>query len=196
MKALRRAHQGSPVIVELTLPTGVVRAWQPADAPSLAHHANDRRIWLNLRDRFPHPYRLSDAEAFITMATAMSPTTFFAIAVDGEAVGGIGYTLHDDVERAAAEVGYWLGTSFWGRGLTTSALVALTRYAFDRHVELRRIYAVPYAWSAASVRVLEKAGYRLEGRMRQSAIKDGKVTDQLLYAILREELAPPATARE
>jgi RimJ/RimL family protein N-acetyltransferase len=157
---------------------------------SLAHHANDRRIWRNLRDRFPHPYNLSHAEAFITMTMKMSPRTFFAIAVDGEAVGGIGYTLHDDVERASAEVGYWLGALLWGRGIATSALIALTRYAFDQHADLHRIFAVPYAWSTASVRVLEKAGYSLEGRMRRSAIKDGQVTDQLLYAILREELPP------
>jgi ribosomal-protein-alanine N-acetyltransferase len=176
--------------VQLTLPTGVVRAWQPADASSLARYANDRRIWLNLRDRFPHPYGLAEAESFIAMATRMPPETFFAIAVDGEAVGGIGYTLHQDVERVSAEIGYWLGTPFWGRGIMTAALVALTRYAFEQH-DLRRIYAVPFAWSSASIRVLEKAGYRLEGRMRQSAIKDGKVTDQLLYAILRDELPPP-----
>jgi ribosomal-protein-alanine N-acetyltransferase len=177
--------------MELALPTGVVRAWQPADVASLARHANDRRIWLNLRDRFPHPYSEADAEAFIAMATGMSPVTFFAIAVDGEAVGGIGYTLHEDVERVSAEIGYWLGTPFWGRGIVTAALGALTRHAFDRHADLRRIYAVPFVWNSASVRVLEKAGYRLEGRMRQSAIKDGKVTDQLLYAILRDELPPP-----
>ena len=177
--------------MELSLPTGVVRAWQPSDASSLALHANDRRIWLNLRDRFPHPYRLADAEAFIAMATTMSPITFFAIAVDGVAVGGIGYTLHEDVERISAEIGYWLGTAFWGRGITTEAHRKLTRYAFDQHADLRRIYAVPYAWSDASLRVLQKAGYRLEGRMRQSAIKDGVVTDQLMYAILRDELRTP-----
>jgi len=178
--------------VELSLPTGgVVRAWQPSDASSLALHANDRRIWLNLRDRFPHPYGFADAEAFIAMATTMSPMTFFAIAVDGVAVGGIGYTLHEDVERISAEMGYWLGTSFWNRGIMTTALIAFTRYAFDRHGDLRRIYAVPYAWSGASMRVLEKAGYRLEGRMRQSAIKDGRVTDQLMYAVLRDERRTP-----
>ena len=174
--------------MELSLPTGVVREWQTSDVSSLTRHANDRRIWLNLRDRFPHPYSLADAETFIAMATQMSPMTFFAIAVEREAVGGIGYTLHEDVERISAEIGYWLGTAFWGRGIMTSALTALTRYAFDQHTYLRRIYAVPYARSSASMRVLEKAGYRLEGRMRQSAIKDGRVTDQLLYAILRDEL--------
>jgi RimJ/RimL family protein N-acetyltransferase len=181
-------------MMELSLPIGVVRAWRPSDAASLARHGNDRGIWLNLRDRFPHPYTLADAHAFITMAMAMSPETFFAIAIDDEAVGGIGYTLHEDVERISAEIGYWLGTAFWGRGIVTSALVEVTRHAFERHPDLRRIYAVPYAWSHASMRVLQKAGYRLEGRMRQSVIKDGKITDQLMYAILREELPVRRTA--
>jgi RimJ/RimL family protein N-acetyltransferase len=174
--------------MHLTLPIGVVRPWRPSDAESLVRHANDRRIWVNLRDRFPHPYTLADAHAFIEMATTMSPATFFTIAIEEDAVGGIGYTLHQDVERISAEIGYWIGTAFWGRGIMTAALSAVTRHAFERHADLRRIYAVPYAWSEASMRVLQKAGYRLEGRMRQSAIKDGKVTDQLMFAILREEL--------
>ena len=171
----------------IPLPGCLVRHWQADDAASLAEHANDRRIWLNLRDRFPHPYTLADAEAFLRMVAAMQPRTFFAIAVDQRAVGGIGYTLHHDVERVGAEIGYWLGAAFWGRGIMTAALSAVTDYAFRQHEELRRVYAVPYAWSAASIRVLEKVGYRFEGRMRESAIKDGRVTDQLLYATLRSE---------
>jgi RimJ/RimL family protein N-acetyltransferase len=173
--------------VLITLPGFVVRNWRPEDAPSLARHANDRRIWLNMRDAFPCPYSLAAADAFLALVAGMSPVTYFAIAVDECAVGGIGYTLHEDVERISAEIGYWLGTTFWGRGIMTAALGAVTAYAFRHHQELRRLYAVPYAWNAASMRVLEKAGYRLEGRMRQSAIKDGRVIDQMLYARLRDE---------
>lgn len=174
----------------ITLRDCIVRDWRPDDAASLARHANDRRIWLNLRDRFPHPYTAADATAFLAAVAATEPRASFAIVVDNRAVGGIGYSRHDDVERVSAEIGYWLGTAFWGRGITTAALGAVTDYAFQQHPELQRIYAVPYAWSRASARVLEKAGYRLEGRMRQSAIKDGQVTDQLLYAVLREEREP------
>jgi ribosomal-protein-alanine N-acetyltransferase len=176
--------------MNLAIPNGAVREWQLTDAASLARHADDRRIWRNLRDRFPHPYSRADADAFIAMALAMEPMTFFAIAVDDAAVGGIGYTLHEDVERVSAEIGYWLGTAYWGRGIMTSAVAAVTRLAFNRHEGLRRVYAVPYAWSAASARVLEKVGYRLEGRLRQSVIKDGEVTDQFMYAMLRDELPP------
>jgi [ribosomal protein S5]-alanine N-acetyltransferase len=171
--------------MHITLPACVVRNWQMSDAPALAKHANDRRIWRNLRDIFPHPYGLEDAQRFLGIVTASSPFTNFAIVVDGEAAGGIGYKLQSDVDRVSAEIGYWLGVTFWGRGIMTSAVEAVTRYAFAQHPELRRIFAVPFAWSIASARVLEKAGYQLEGRMRQSAIKDSVVTDQLLYSVVR-----------
>jgi len=70
-----------------------------------------------------------------------------------------------------------------GRGIMTEVLAAVTAYAMRTH-ELTRVYAVPYQWSAASCRVLEKVGYVCEGRMRRSAIKDGRVVDQLLYALV------------
>jgi RimJ/RimL family protein N-acetyltransferase len=85
------------------------------------------------------------------------------------------------VERVSSEIGYWLAEPFWGRGIATEALVATTRYAAAEH-GLTRIYALPFASNTASCRVLEKAGYRLEGRLRRSAIKNGSVTDQLQYA--------------
>lgn len=153
---------------------------------SIVYHADNRNIWINLRDGFPHPYLYKDGEIFIKMAKARKPETFFAIEVNSKAVGSIGFTLHDDVERISAEIGYWLGEEFWGQGITTEALKAVTRYAIKRH-KLTRVYALPFEWNPASCRVLEKAGYVLEGRTRRSAIKDGKIIDQLLYAYVVTE---------
>src|SRR5262245_27191472 len=167
--------------MRLSLPNCEVRSWRVSDATSLALHANNRKIWINLRDAFPHPYKLKDARAFIRAALKDRPERMFAISVDGDAVGGIGFSLHRDVERVSAEIGYWLGEELWGRGITTAALKAVTDHAIRTH-GLTRLYAVPYEWNPASFRVLEKAGYSLEGRLRRSAIKDGKVIDQLLYA--------------
>ena len=171
--------------MELPLVGAVVRSWHQSDAKSLARHANNRKVSLNLRDAFPHPYSEDDGRKFIAMAQGMKPETFFAIAVDGQAAGGIGYTLHQDIERVAAELGYWLGEEFWGRGIMTDAVRAVTSYAIAQH-QLTRVYAVPYDWNAASCRVLEKAGYVREARMRRSAIKDGRVIDQFLYAFVTE----------
>jgi RimJ/RimL family protein N-acetyltransferase len=166
----------------------VVRDWRPSDAEALARHANSRAVWRNLRDAFPHPYSLADAELFLGVVGGLDPCTFFAVEVDGEAAGGIGYTLQSDVERLSAEIGYWLGERVRGRGIATAAVRAVTGHAFREH-GLRRVFALPFAWNAASARVLEKAGYTLEGRMRQSAVKDGQVVDQLLYAVVRDDWA-------
>ena len=166
--------------MHLTLSTCDVRSWRRSDADSLATHANNRNIWINLRDRFPHPYTKREARAFIR-GVGEGPETAFAVVVNGEAVGGIGFVPNADVERVSAEIGYWLGEPFWGRGIATEALAALTRYAIATH-GLTRIYALPFAWNTASCRVLEKAGYVLEGRLRRSAVKDGHITDQLQYA--------------
>ena len=149
-------------------------------------HANNRNIWINLRDRFPHPYTRGDGQAFIKLARRMEPESFFAIAVDGTAVGGIGFVPQQDVERTSAEVGYWLGEPFWGRGIVGEALVAITEYAIHKH-GFTRLYALPFAHNHASCRVLEKAGYQLEARLRRSAIKEGQVIDQLQYAFIAPE---------
>jgi len=171
--------------MQLELPGCRIRSWRSGDAPALARHADSRKIWLNVRDRFPHPYTLADAEAWVTMCLGQNPETQFAIEVAGEAAGGVGLFLQQDVERFSAEIGYWLGEAYWGRGLTTTVVRRFTDYAFATF-DLCRIYASVFAWNPASVRVLEKAGYTFEGRLRCAAVKDGHVVDSLLYAAVRE----------
>ena len=170
--------------------TTAMREWRPADAADLARLADDRAVWLGLRDVFPHPYGLGDALGFIALAGRMEPRTYFAIEADGELAGGIGYIRQTDVERIGAEVGYWLGRAFWGRGIATAALRLLTAHAFAADPELRRLWAVPFARNIASARVLEKGGYRLEGTLRQSAIKDGVVARSVDVRDLRDDLDP------
>lgn len=176
--------------MELDLGSCAVRSFRDADAAELARHANNRKVWLQLRDRFPHPYTIENAREFIAFARGADPETAFAVTVDDLPVGSIGVVLGEDVERCSAEVGYWLGEPYWGRGIATRALVGFTRYAFATY-ELERLFAVPLAANTASCRVLEKAGYRIEGRMRRSAVKDGVVQDQSLYAILRGDDSDP-----
>jgi [ribosomal protein S5]-alanine N-acetyltransferase len=171
--------------MELEFPGGRIRSWRVGDEPALARHADSRKIWLNVRDRFPHPYTLGAAEAWVAKATTAEPETQFALEVDGEAAGGIGLFLQQDVERFSAEIGYWLGEAHWGRGLATAAVRRFTDFAFERF-ELCRIYANVFAWNPGSVRVLEKAGYAFEGRMRRAAVKDGQVVDNLMYATVRD----------
>ncbi len=171
--------------MKLRLTRADLRSFEAGDVESIAAYANNRQIWLNLRDRFPYPYTKGDAQRFIRASRKSAPECNFAIAVDGQAVGGIGFHLQGDVERVSAEIGYWLGEPFWGKGITTEALVALTKHAIKSH-GLTRIFALPFAFNTASCRVLEKAGYVLEARLRRSAVKDGMVVDQMQYAFIVE----------
>ncbi|HEU5313458.1 MAG TPA: GNAT family N-acetyltransferase, partial [Candidatus Udaeobacter sp.] len=158
-----------------------IRPWRLDDAESLAKHANNRKVWLALRDLFPHPYTIQDAHEFLQRATSEQPTTKFCIEVDGAAVGGIGIRLGQDVHRHTATLGYWLGEKFWGRGIVTEAVAALSDFWFE-NFPLRRISAEVFANNPASARVLQKAGFVFEGRLKNNVIKDAKLLDSLLYA--------------
>lgn len=166
--------------MRIQLTRAEVRSWREEDAVSVARHADNRKIWRNLRDAFPSPYTLDDARAYIARAQTADPETGWAIVVEGEAAGSIGVKPGTDVERVSAEIGYWLAEPFWGRGITTEALAAITRHAASSF-GLMRVFALPFEWNPASFRVLEKAGYRLEGELRRSAIKDGRIVGQRLY---------------
>jgi ribosomal-protein-alanine N-acetyltransferase len=151
------------------------------DAAALVRHANNINVAKHLRDRFPHPYTPQAARDFLERVVHVHPPTNFAIEADGEAAGGIGFMPGTDVERYTAEVGYWLGESVWGRGIVTEALTLVTEHVFAHH-NMLRLFALPFADNAASVRVLEKAGYVLEGRLHHSSVKFGIPRDQLIYA--------------
>jgi RimJ/RimL family protein N-acetyltransferase len=163
---------------------GTIRPWTALDKAALVKYANNRKVWLNLRDAFPHPYTASSAESFLEMVAKQNPTTFFAIATKDEAIGGIGVSLNQDVHRFTAELGYWLAEPFWGKGVMTEAVARFSQCAFETF-HLMRIYAEPYATNLPSCKVLEKAGFALEGRLRRSAFKDGQVLDQFLYSQIR-----------
>jgi ribosomal-protein-alanine N-acetyltransferase len=169
--------------MQISLDACVIRSLREEDAASLAQYANNRRIWLNLRDKFPHPYSLDDAQQFIARSNDQPRETVFALEIDSQAAGTIGVLLREDVERGTGELGYWLGEPFWGRGVMTEAVRAFTAFAL-REFELQRLEAWVYEWNPGSARVLEKAGYTLEGTIRRSAIKDNQVIDCKLYASL------------
>ncbi|MGH9796971.1 MAG: GNAT family N-acetyltransferase [Candidatus Polarisedimenticolia bacterium] len=180
--------------MHLDLGRFIIRDWRAGDAEALIHHANNRRVSINLRDTFPWPYTGRDAAEWIRTATTATPVTHFAIEIDGEAAGGIGLRFGRDVFRQAAEIGFWLGEPYWNRGIVTEAVRALTDYAFE-HFPIVRIQAGVFDWNPASRRVFAKAGYAYEGCMRQTITKDGKVIDLHVYARLRDQGPVGGSAR-
>ena len=168
----------------------IIRDWSMGDAPSIARYANNRKIWMNLRDAFPYPYRLQDAESFISRVIEANPITVFAIANQSEAIGSVGLMVGKDVHRYTAEMGYWLAEPFWGKGIMTQAVKSMSSYAI-RNLKLHRIFAEPYSTNPASARVLEKAGFICEGILRSNVFKDGKVLDQYLYSYVGKASTQP-----
>ncbi len=170
----------------MEIPAGswMLRPWREGDEPALAEYANNRNVWINLNDTFPYPYTMEDAASWVKAQRDSDPSRNFAIANADEAIGAIGLRLMDDVYRRFTEVGYWLGEPFWGQGIATEALRALTEYAFTTF-SVVRLEAFVKEWNPASARVLEKCGFALEGRLRKRVTKDGQTIDQSLYALVR-----------
>ena len=166
----------------------ILREWRREDAADVAKYADNEKIARNLRDVFPHPYALADAQGFLDICIAgdLEMSLFRAIEIDGRAAGSIALCRGSDVYQKTAELGYWLAEDYWGRGIMTQAVRQLCREGFSRW-DIQRIYAEPFAHNAGSRRVLEKAGFSLEGVMRRGVFKRGQVCDFCMYALLREE---------
>ncbi len=171
--------------MQLLLLRSFLRPAQTGDAASIARYAGNRAVWRNLRDAFPHPYTLADAEAFVASLAGQEPTRTFIIEVEQQAVGVIGLRPGEDVARRSMAIGYWLGEPYWGRGIASEVVQAVTAYAFGTFA-VNRVQAGVFGWNPASARVLTKAGYSLEGTLRGAVTKDGQTTDRLVYAVVRE----------
>jgi len=161
-----------------------VRSWRKSDLEALVRHANNSKIASNLRDQFPHPYTRRDGIEYLEFVRDQRPERNFALQFGGEAIGGLGFQIGVDISRIAAEMGYWIGEPYWGRGFATRAAQAASEWAFQQY-KLTRVFAMVFSYNRASARVLEKAGFQFEGLLQRSAIKNGVVLDQLMYAKVR-----------
>ncbi|MGQ0765838.1 MAG: GNAT family N-acetyltransferase [Gemmatimonadota bacterium] len=170
--------------MDLSLRRVSIRQWRVDDAPAIAALADNHRIWINVRDRFPHPYTLLDAEAFIGKHIDGESTNNFAMTVGGEVIGSIGIRPGEDVYRKSAELGYWIGEPYWGRGYATEAVSGFSPWALEAY-DLVRLFALVFATNPASARVLEKAGFEFVARVSSAVVKGGLVADELVYNLVR-----------
>ena len=172
----------------LTTPRLVLRPWAAGDEEALVRHADNANVVRHLRDAFPHPYTRAAAEKWVAHNLAREgPPVDFAITLDGEPIGGIGLIPKSDIFRCSVELGYWLAEPFWGRGIIAEAVTAVVDYAFATFPEVAVVQARHVDANPGSARVLEKAGFRLDGRLRRAAIKAGVVHDLLCWSRTREE---------
>ena len=164
-----------------------LREWKLTDIASLVKYINNEKIWNNVRDGLRYPYTMLVGDMFFRMVQAEPFVQIFAIVVAGVAVGGVGIVPLTDVERFSAEVGYWLGEDYWGRGITSEAVALLVDYVF-RKTEIIRLFASVYEYNPASMKVLEKVGFTRQAILRDAAIKNGRVIDMYYYDLIKREI--------
>jgi len=164
-----------------------IRHWRLSDAKSLAEIMNNKNVTCNLRDGIPDPYTEENATRYLMIKQdeGDGKSYTFAIALDDIAIGTIGVIRKENVHSHTAEMGYALSEKYWGKGYMSQAVLLASDYIF-KHTDIIRIFAEPYANNQASCRMLEKAGFALEGTMRKNAVKNGKVLDMKLYAKIKE----------
>lgn len=158
-----------------------LRAWEKNDREILATLANNIKIWNNVRDRLPHPYTLQNADEFIRYCIAPEIPFVLAIEADGKLAGCIGLEMQEDVARISAEIGYWIGEPFWGKGIATKAVAHMMDYVAEHFSCLVRIYAKIFEYNTASMKVLEKNGFHLECIHRKAVEKNNKIRDEYVW---------------
>jgi [ribosomal protein S5]-alanine N-acetyltransferase len=172
--------------MEIVFEGVILRPWSVKDAFRLAIIANNKNIADNLRDLLPHPYSLSDAQSWLNSVIPVNdPPRFFAVISDNQLAGSIGIVTKEDIYRKNVEIGYFLAEEYWGKGIMTKAVKAVTAYAFSTF-DIVRVYAESFGDNPGSRRTLEKAGFICEAVLKNSIIKNGVVKDSCIYSVLKE----------
>jgi len=164
-----------------------IRPWYWTDAERLSNLLNNKNIWDNVRDYLPFPYTLKDADIFLEKHADNQTSVSYAILFHGQLAGGIGFLPKDDVYKCSAEIGYWVGEHFWGKGIATEAIALLVNKIKERSPHVVRIYAEVFQANKASMRALEKNGFHEEGIRRKAIVKNGKLLDDHIWVKLLEE---------
>lgn len=162
-----------------------------SDREAIVEYLQAQEIWRNTL-YIPYPYTEDDADEWIEERLAHRedqprPVTFALRRSDGRLIGVVGADHLDVGTTHRANIGYWLAKSYWGRGLMTRAARRFVQYALTQ-LEVVRLTAEVFSWNDASARVLEKVGFRREGRLRKHHEKDGDLVDVFYYGLLREDV--------
>ncbi|HFS67425.1 MAG TPA: N-acetyltransferase [Flavobacteriia bacterium] len=158
----------------------------PFHAASFAKLADNKKIWQNMRDNFPHPYSLTNAKEFIKCYHDATDAFVFGIFYQNQLAGAIGLHRLEDLNRFTVELGYWIGEPFWNKGIASRAIKKMIVYGFQ-NLDINRIFASTLETNIASQKVLLKNNFIFEGISRKSAYKDGAFYDEHRFSLLENE---------
>ena len=162
----------------------ILRPYSDADIPELLPLVGAREVAATTL-RIAHPYTELDARAFLQLALQPGKI-WLAITLrdDGRQIGGTGLRVEE--QHRHAELGYWLGVPYWGKGYATEAAREMVRHGFE-DLNLHRIFASHFKHNPASGRILIRLGMRYEGCQREHLRKWDQYVDSELYGLLRQE---------
>ena len=164
-----------------------LRPLERTDREPMAELLNNKKVWDNLRDLIPFPYSTRDAALFISQTHKNRFYITFGIAYQGSFAGIIGLIPKEDVYRNSMELGYWLGEPYWNKGIVTEAVRLICDYAFE-NLTINRIFSEVFEYNPASMKVLEKTGFKKEGVARKAILKNEQLWDNHLYSLLKDDL--------
>jgi len=164
-----------------------LRQFEEKDIPPLAFLCNNKKIWDNVRDFLPFPYTEKHAQEFVRTCQGEDPQVTFVVEYKGNFAGCIGLVRQTDIYKLTAELGYWIGEPYWGLGIATKSVNLIVDYGFDQ-LGLVRIFTGVFDFNKASQRVLEKAGFKLEGIFEKNVLKNGKILNEYRYGKINRGL--------
>lgn len=154
----------------------VLRDYREDDADRLVELANNEEVSRYMIDTFPYPYTAQDARWWIEEGCRGPGMVTKVIEVDGSFVGSVGLTRQTGWRSHLAEVGYWLGEPYWGRGVATSALRIMCGHAFAE-LGIHKLFAPVLAPNTASMQVLRKCGFNKVGVLTDEVSKHHRYYD-------------------
>ncbi|MBY0348235.1 MAG: GNAT family N-acetyltransferase [Hydrotalea flava] len=157
-----------------------LKIWHKTDAAALAVIANNRNIFNQVRDSFPQPYTVTDALKWIEIHGSKNPYQNYAIWVDDQLVGSIGFVPQEHERGHVVEIGYFIGEPFWGKGIATAAIEKLLQL-LEQNKTYLRIEACVFSKNTASMKVLQKNKFYLEGIQHKAAIKNNVMLDIYIW---------------
>lgn len=159
-----------------------LRPLKLGDKKTLASLANNKNIWINVRDHFPYPYTENDAHKFIERTMNNKDDCFFGIETEGGLSGVCAILKMQDVHLMTGEIGYWIGEKYWYQGIATWAVKELIHFAWNRS-NLRRLQASVFSYNQASMKVLERNGFELEGILKGHVFKNSVFCDEHIFGL-------------
>lgn len=159
--------------------TMIFRDFNQGDIEPLVKLLNNKNVTKYLTSRIAQPYTVQDAEWWVNTGSQVGIAK--AIEVNGNFAGVISAIAGEHENSRSAEIGYWLGEEFWGKGIATEAIKKMTDHVFS-NTGIVRLFAPVFSPNKKSMHVLEKCGYMQEGILKKAIFKNGQYLDEYLFA--------------